>query len=202
MERGIPIPPRMAQPKKITRQVPESQYTDGKRRLTKVLLPHANASEYHLNEGDSFSFQIVINRRDYHQLMNRRRIKKLDAQVKLKKILTETTRAEKAAAASRFGGVLTPDEDADNIPFAFRRSPREIHFQLGHMLSQATKLGKCTGNFQKKNGLGISIEASVRFEDDVQKTKNARHSTHSNTYRVIHFLHIQHHIIFKLQLSL
>ena len=46
-----------------------------------IAFPHANASEYHLREGDSFSFQIVINRRDYHQLMNRRRIKKLDAKV-------------------------------------------------------------------------------------------------------------------------
>ena len=49
-----------------------------------IAFPHANASEYHLNEGDKLEF-IVINRRDYHQLMNRRRIKKLDAQVKLKK---------------------------------------------------------------------------------------------------------------------
>ena len=105
----------------------------------------------------------MINRRDYHQLMNRRRIKKLDAQVKLKKILTETTRKEKAAAASRFGVYLL-QEDADNIPFAFRRAQEETHYQLGHMLSQATKLGKCTGNFQKKNGLEIRTEASVRFE--------------------------------------
>ena len=45
------------------------------------------------------------------------------------------------------------------------RAHGETHYQLGHMLSQATKLGKCTENFQKKNGLEIRTEASVRFEE-------------------------------------
>ena len=63
----------------------------------------------------------------------------------------------------------------------------EIHFQPGHMLSQATKLGKCTGNFQKKNGLGISIEVSVRFEDELQKKPHAHihaQSTDQSIYRI------------------
>ena len=57
-----------------------------------IAFPHANASEYQLQEGDSFSFQLVLNRRDYHQLMNRRRIKKLDSEVKLKKLINESKR--------------------------------------------------------------------------------------------------------------
>ena len=155
MERGIPIPPRMTQPKKSNKTGTRKSIYGWETKVNKgIAFPHANASEYHLNEGDSFSFQIVINRRDYHQLMNRRRIKKLDAKVKLKKILTETTRKEKAAAASRFGGVLTPEEDADNIPFAFRKSPRRNSLSTGPYVEPSYKARQMYREFSKEKWVG------------------------------------------------
>ena len=92
----------------------------------------------------------MINRRDYHQLMNRRRIKKLDAKVKLKKILTESARKENAAAASRFGGVLTPEEDADNLPFAFRKSPRRNSLSTGPYVEPSYKARQMYREFSKE----------------------------------------------------
>ena len=155
MERGIPIPPRMAQSKKNKKPGTRQSIYGWETKVNKgIAFPHANASEYHLNEGDSFSFQIVINRRDYHQLMNRRRIKRLDAQVKLKKILNESKRQETAAAASRFGGVLTPDEDTDDLPFAFKRSPRRNSLSTGPYVEPSYKARQMYREFSKEKWVG------------------------------------------------
>ena len=52
------------------------------------------------------------------------------------------------------------------------RAQEETHYQLGHMLSQATKLGKCTRIFKKKKWVGDKDRGFRTFEEmTFKKTK-------------------------------
>lgn len=150
-ERRIPIPA-----KNIKRKNPRKASIYGwETKVNKgIAFPHANASEYHLQEGDSFSFQIVLNRRDYHQLMNRRRIKKLDVEVKLKRLINETKKQEVAASVSRFGGTIVAEDDPNDIPFAFRKSPRRNSLSTGPYVEPSYKARSMYREYAKEKWVG------------------------------------------------
>ena len=152
-ERRIPIPTRNA--KKKAKRTRKASIYGWETKVNKgIAFPHANASEYQLQEGDSFSFQLVLNRRDYHQLMNRRRIKKLDSEVKLKKLINESKRQDIETAASRFGGVVTAEEDMNDIPFAFRKSPRRNSLSTGPYVEPSYKARSMYREFAKDKWVG------------------------------------------------
>ena len=95
----------------------------------------------------------MLNRRDY-QINEPKTDQKIDSEVKLKKLINESKRQEIETAASRFGGVVTAEEDMNDIPFAFRKV-LDVPLSTGPYVEPSYKARSMYREFAKENGLEI-----------------------------------------------
>ena len=70
------------------------------------------------------------------------------------KLINESKRQDIETAASRFGGVVTAEEDMNDIPFAFRKSPRRNSLSTGPYVEPSYKARSMYREFAKDKWVG------------------------------------------------
>lgn len=80
MGRSIPLPSTIKTNRRREIKMKQGSLYGWESRINSGKSPeqmHSNPPEKYLEMGDTFSFQVVLNREEYHQIMNRQRIRKI-----------------------------------------------------------------------------------------------------------------------------